>query len=166
MKKITVDPISGRVRVQTVKSPDAKIRTQQQFKEQCDVNQIMKKYRATGEITHLARKEGVFADFSQIPNLHEAFHSVSMARDAMQALPALIRLRFENDPSQLLAFMQDSNNYDEGVKLGLYEPKKVPSQSPALNDDDSNDDKQAPATKATSSAKTKAKTHSTPAEPE
>jgi phage internal scaffolding protein len=41
-------------------------------------------------------------------------------------LPALIRDRFHNDPQEMLAFLNDPNNYDEAIKLGLVNPPPAP----------------------------------------
>ena len=35
------------------------------------------------------------------------------------ALPAQIRSRFENDPAKLIDFLDNSENLDEAIKLGL-----------------------------------------------
>lgn len=152
MKSI-VKRSDGSVRVVVVAPKKIKMLVQKQFKDECDVNNIMKKYK-TMDNAALARGrgEGIFADFSKIPDLHYALAAVNLANDAMASLPALIRLRFENDPAKLLAFMQDPKNYDEGVKIGLYEPKKETASDLAVNDDDDSTTttKSAPVKKATS----------------
>lgn len=99
--------------------------TQQQWKDQCDVNNIVAKYQDTGELTHVARQKGVYADISQIGDYHQSLQKVMDANSAFMTLPAEVRLRFANDPAQFIAFTADPDkNYDEGVKLGLFEPKK------------------------------------------
>ena len=37
--------------------------TQQQFQAECDVNNILAKYKKTGQISHLAKHNGNFGDF-------------------------------------------------------------------------------------------------------
>jgi len=113
--------------------------TQQQFKDECDVNHIMKKYITTGEIHHLNRKQGVYADMSEIKDYQGMLHTVMEAQEAFQSLPADVREKFKNDPSKLIEFVQDPKNYDEGVKLGLYEKKLI---QPETNANDLNDIKQ------------------------
>lgn len=122
MKKV-IKETSGRVRVQTINDLDT--RTQQQFKEQCDINNIISKYKKTGMITHLAQKQGVFADVSKIKDYHQSLQKVLDANAAFNLLSAEVRARFQNDPAQLLQFLQDPKNYDEGVKLGLLTPKET-----------------------------------------
>ena len=54
---------SGRVRVCTINNePDL---AQQQYKDKCDVNNIMKKYEQTGEITHFAASQGRYANLGE-----------------------------------------------------------------------------------------------------
>lgn len=117
--------------------------TQQQYAEECDVNHIMKKYITTGEIHHVNRKQGVYADMADIQDYQGMLNTVLAANEAFDALPADVRNKFRNDPANLIEFVQDPENYDEGVKLGLFEGK---IQRPeALNKNDLNDNKPATA---------------------
>lgn len=118
---ITVDKKSGRVRVRTHNQEPTL--TQQQFKDECDINNIIKKYENTGEFTHRTSKVGQYADFSNIQDYQTMVETVQYAQEAFSSLPATVRARFENDPGKLLEFVQDSKNYDEGVKLGIVTPK-------------------------------------------
>lgn len=122
-KKSIVD---GRVVVETVN--DEPSLTQQQFKDECDVNNILKRYQTTGEISHLAKTRGVYADFSSVEDYHTSLNKINNAEEAFFQLPAEIRDRFANDPAKLLEFVKNEKNYDEGVKLGLFEEK---AQSPS-----------------------------------
>lgn len=118
-KEIFYDNVSKRVRVQTVNKAPSK--TQQQFADQCDVNKIIAKYKTTGEFQHIARKQGYYADVSEIGDYQQALDTVLAANHAFQALPAQLRLRFNNNPQELLEFIANPNNHDEGVKLGIFE---------------------------------------------
>lgn len=118
---------NGTLRVRTMNLEESK--TQQQFADECDINNIISKYKKTRELP-LARKEGVYADLSMVPaDYHQAQQIIADANDAFMRLPADLRNRFENDPAQLLAFTSDASKYDEGVQLGLYEPKPVPTKT-------------------------------------
>lgn len=137
MKKVIRD--GNRVRVQTVNNQPSK--THQHFKDQCDINKIIAKYKTTGEFNHLTNRQGRYADVSQITDYQESMQKVLNANAAFASLPSQIRARFQNDPAQLLAFLQDEKNYDEGVKLGLFNPKETPPQtniSPKENDSNEN----------------------------
>lgn len=115
--------------------------TEQQWADDCDVNNIMKRYQTTGEFRHLTGKQGYYADFSNITDYRDMLDTVRYAQEAFASLPADLRQRFLNDPGKLLEFLQDEKNYDEGVKLGLLEPRKIANMPSDLNNNDLNDDK-------------------------
>jgi len=145
-KNKRIEAKGGRLRVATVFDLDNEpSKAQQQYKEQCDVNNIIAKYKKTGEWIHVTRKEGVYADVSNIRDYHESLQKVVDANNAFSTLPAHIRIRFDNDPAALLEFMQDPKNYDEGVKLGIFE-KKQETQEPPTTTKPKTTTKEAPKT--------------------
>lgn len=152
-KEITVEP-NGRVRVRTINTKPS--RTQQQFADECDIEKIIEKYARTGQITNLARKKGVYADVSDISDYHESVNKIQRAQNAFMTLDAKIRARFGNDPANLLAFMQDPKNYDEGVRLGLFD-RRDDAITDALKHDELND-----VIKGKEKQSSKSKTPSTP----
>jgi phage internal scaffolding protein len=46
---------------------------------------------------------------------------VIAAQDEFEALPAQIRARFDNDPANLIEFLENENNRPEAEELGLVE---------------------------------------------
>ena len=96
--------------------------TEQSHKAECDVNEIIKKYDRTGLITHVSSFEAKFGDLTG-HDFQNMQNQVAQARNMFEALPAEIRNRFENDPSQLLTFMEDPSNRDEAIELGLISPQ-------------------------------------------
>lgn len=121
---------SERTRVQTINTEPSM--TQQQFKDEADINTIMRKYGADPvAFNSLTRKGGVYADFSKITDYHSMLQEVATAQEAFASLPAQLRSRFENDPGKLLSFLQDEKNHDEGVELGLVQPKPQQTVAPA-----------------------------------
>ena len=121
MKKIEVKP-NGHRRVYTEFTQPSLV--QQQFKDECDVNKIIRKYNRGMPITHINRAMGRYMDLSSAPDYVDALNQVIQAQDAFQTLPSDLRKRFGNDPAQLLSFLGDSKNYDEAVKLGLVNPRQ------------------------------------------
>lgn len=103
--------------------------TQQQFKDATDVNEIMKRYTQTGEINHLNKGQGIYLDNIEIPAYQDALDIVIQANLAFENLPAEVRKRFSNDPAELMQFLEDPKNREEGEKLGLLQPK-TPSPQP------------------------------------
>jgi len=104
-------------------------RTQQQFKDECDINNIMKRFEATGVVTHLNGRPPQFGDIADL-DFQGAMDAVIDARNRFEALPSKVRDRFQNDPQRLLDFIADSNNAEEARKLGLLASAEPPPVSP------------------------------------
>lgn len=102
-------------------------RTQQQFRDQCDINNIMKKYkladlkRATIE---LAERWG--RDLASVPDFHTAMNTVAKATEAFASMPADIRKRCNNDPAEFLDFVRDPKNESEFIRFGVVVPVAAP----------------------------------------
>ncbi|AXH78009.1 MAG: internal scaffolding protein [Microviridae sp.] len=116
----------GSIAVETVFDAEDESVTQQQFKDDCDINNIMKKYTQTGEFSHLNPNKGQYLDLVGLPDYQTALHTVIQAEESFMTVPAEIRKKFDNDPSQFIKFLSDEKNNDEAVKLGL----KVAQQTP------------------------------------
>lgn len=124
---------NGSIRIQTLDFDESK--TQQQYLEQSDINNIFKKYMSTGEITWTNSKIGQYADLLDMPDYQQALNLVIDANEAFDALPSSIRDRFQNDPHQLLEFIKDPNNKEEATKLGLLKSiPEAPMDSQILNE--------------------------------
>jgi phage internal scaffolding protein len=95
----------------------------QAFKDECDVNKIMRKFEKTGLIAHMNKYQGNYADLPDAGDLQDAMNTILVAQQMFDALPAKVRKEFDNDPSAFLNFAQDPANYDEMVELGLAKPK-------------------------------------------
>jgi len=93
---------------------------QQHFKEECDINTILQKFNITGLLPQ-APLSPRYGDFTGIGDYHSALNRVIAAQDEFEALPAQIRARFDNDPAQLIEFLQDETNRPEAEELGLVE---------------------------------------------
>lgn len=113
----------GRVACESV--PHGESLTQQQFKDDTDVNVIMEKFMKTGQIG-LHVPPMLEGDFTELPSYQEALHTVMAANDMFMEIPAKTRLQFENDPQKLMDFLADPNNTEEAIKLGL----KVKAEEP------------------------------------
>jgi len=101
---------------------------QQQFKDESDINKLIARFLRTGEMPP-PRAPGAYGDFTQVTDFQSAMEQLRAARSAFMELPAELRAEFENDPAQLLEFVQDDSNYDEAVELGLVPPRpKAPGE--------------------------------------
>lgn len=148
MKKIEIRKSNGSKRVFTINEEPSM--TDQSFGPEVEVNNIMNQYLKTGQITHLAKSQGVFSDLSDLPDFATALNTVTQAQQAFDQLPSDLRERFGNSPEALMNFIHDENNYDEGVKLGLFNPREqdltstktdqsVKKEKAKKTNDDSND---------------------------
>ncbi len=91
---------------------------QQNFKDECDINNIMERFGLTGELPS-SPLPPQYGDFSGVLDYHSAMNAVLAAQDAFADLPAPMRARFDNDPNNLIRFLDDPNNRDEALALGL-----------------------------------------------
>ena len=106
-------------------------RTRQEFAAECDINRIVARIGA-GLAAPAVCPSPVFQDVSTIPdNLQDALELVRSSSELFASLPAKVRDRFANNPSQLFAFVADASNREEAVKLGLIPaPVSTPAAMP------------------------------------
>jgi len=95
---------------------------QQHFKDECDINNILRQFNITGQLPEQTLSPR-YGDFTGIGDYHTALNQVIAAEDEFMSLPAQIRARFENDPAQLIEFLNQPENYDEAITLGLVDKK-------------------------------------------
>ncbi|AXH71831.1 MAG: internal scaffolding protein [Microviridae sp.] len=106
-------------------------RTKQSFKDECDINTIMRRYSVTGQLDHVNQRQAMYGEVPDY-DFAQAMQTVQHARDQFAALPSDLRDRFGNDPARLLAFLQDPANRQEAVTLGLVNaPPPPPEPIPA-----------------------------------
>lgn len=97
--------------------------TQQQFKRECDVNEIVKRAQRGIAPAFLNNREARYGDFSNVPSLAEAHSLVAAARDAFMELPAALRRELDNDPRNLSQLTQEQA---ERYKLLKERPEASP----------------------------------------
>lgn len=105
--------------------------TQQNFKRECDINYILKKYQKTGLVEHVSKYKGNYEDLSQPCDYQTAMNLVISAAAAFESLPSSIRKQFDNDPGRFLAFAENPDNLEEMKNLGLAKTPVVPAQPSA-----------------------------------
>lgn len=99
--------------------------TVQSFKDDCDVNLIMKRFERTGMLDHLNQYQGRYGDFLDLPQTyHEAVNQVMAAEEMFMTIPAKVRAMFNNDAGEFLAFVDDPANAEKMVELGLARPRE------------------------------------------
>ena len=118
---LSVDPMTGELEY----LPSM---TKQEFQAECDINNVVKSFSATGMFKHVSVRAalGTYEDLPDPSDFQHALHEVQRARDAFMTLPSKIRSRFGNDPQEFLAFTSDPSNLDELRTLGLANPAPPP----------------------------------------
>lgn len=101
--------------------------TQQHFKDETDINNILRQFNITGLLPENALSPR-YGDFTGINDYQSALNAVIAAQDEFMALPADLRARFNNNPEELINFLDNSDNRDEAIRLGLVDQKLVENE--------------------------------------
>lgn len=97
------------------------LRTKQSFRDECDVNHIMRPYEKIGAFPEQTSSPQYF-DLTSLPsNFQEMQDIVINAQEQFMALPSQIRKKFHNDPVQFVDFCQDPANQEQLYDMGLAE---------------------------------------------
>lgn len=96
--------------------------TEQSHREKCNINSIMKRYIRTGMAPQIQGAR--YGDFTSCNDFQDAQDRIKKAFSDFMELPSDIRDMFENDPGNLIEFLNDPENEDEAVEMGLL-PKKA-----------------------------------------
>ncbi len=108
--------------------------TEQQFAEESQIINKIRKYDSQGFFDSINRNPAQFTDFTQVRDLADAIDQIEQARDSFQTIPADIRKQFNNSASEFFEFASKESNFPELVKLGLATQSIVdnlaPGQSP------------------------------------
>ena len=99
----------------------------QSAEEEANINTIVRRFGLSGEVASdvAVPRSG---DFTGAADFHTSMNLVRQAQEEFLRVPAHIRARFNNDPGQFIAFVEDDGNRDEAARLGLLK-MVVPSVS-------------------------------------
>jgi len=95
---------------------------QQNFKDECDINVMLKKFGIGYELPQGLRAP-MSGDFTGIRDFHQAMNAINQARETFEELPANIRARFQNDPGQFVDFATNNENRKQLEEWGMTIPK-------------------------------------------
>lgn len=117
-----------------VPDPRAVSMTKQSFKDECDINNIVRRFEATGILDHVNRaaQEGLYVDLPDGLDLQTSLNTIAQAEAAFMALPAAARAEFDNDPVLFVdAFKNPTEAQQERfVALGLATDNRPPKPLP------------------------------------
>lgn len=108
--------------------------TQQHFAAEADINTIMARYQRTGILVdplNPGTRKPQYGDFGSVMEYQESMNIIIAAQEAFDDLPATVRKRFNNDPAEMLAFLEDDSNRDEAIRLGFID-KAEEKTEPAI----------------------------------
>ncbi len=97
----------------------------QSAEEESNINTIVRRFGITGELPSDLRMPRS-GDFTGVPDFHTAMNMVRTAQEEFLRVPADIRARFVNDPGKFMKFLDDENNYEEALRLGLVNKRPEP----------------------------------------
>lgn len=108
--------------------------TQQQFKDESDINTIVDRFMKTGHLPDPVSMPQ-YVDYEGVFDFQSAMNVVRQADENFMRMDAKVRARFHNSPQEFLEFFADPANADEAVRLGLAvapaTPKEIPSSDSA-----------------------------------
>ena len=117
--------------------------TDQNFKEETDINMILAKYKVTRNPALLGLgangeplKKPQYGDFGDVGTYQECLEIVQEAQEQFENLPAAIRKEVGNSPESMLKWIENPDNYERGVELGIFE--KLPQNLDSSNVGDIN----------------------------
>ena len=102
----------------TVDFSQEKSIVKKEFKDQTDINHMLKRFKVTGQIP-VNKNMPQFGDVSKLKSFHDAHEVVQQAYDAFDTLPSQIRKKFDNNPLSIIDFLGDPSNLEESYVLGL-----------------------------------------------
>lgn len=115
---------------------------QQSFKDDQDINVMMDRFGVTGQIQQVQNLP-TSGDFTKgVTDYQSAMNIMAQARQEFMRQPAELRARFNNDPQLFMRFMENKENLDEIVRLGLA-TKRVEEIKPAIKPEEKPDNKPA-----------------------
>lgn len=118
---LSLDPVTGEL-------GELPSMTKQEFKFECDVNNVIKSFKPHQMMAALQQNLnlGNYADLPDAYDFQEALHLIKDAERQFATIPAKVRDRFGQDPALFLQFINDPKNLAEARTLGLAKPEVVP----------------------------------------
>lgn len=106
----------------TAADEDDESLVQQQFKDEVDINTIVRRFGLTREMPS-GIAGGVYGDFTGIQDYEGAVAAIEKAHEGFMKMPPELRERFGNDPGKLIAFAQ---SVDAEQFVRAFEPSRDP----------------------------------------
>lgn len=98
----------------------------QEFKDESDINTLMKRYRTHGVMPTMRTDAPRYLDCTEVPDFQQAMQLVIDAENAFMTLPAAVRKEFGNDPGAFVEYASDPENIEQMREWGLAPPAPAP----------------------------------------
>ena len=105
--------------------------TLQEPAEDADINILMARMgvKDGSQLPYFQNPRAIYGDFSEIPqDPTEAAELIRTAQENFMTIPAKVRQQFRT-PDELFQFMNNDDNYDRAIELGLLAPRAPVSSS-------------------------------------
>lgn len=100
--------------------------TQQEFKESCDINNILSKFSVQAQALGvdpsrlMPQDQGTYGDFSNLDDFQTAQNKIAFLNDQFSNLPSDVRRKFGDDLNNFVAAISDPTRIDELGELGVW----------------------------------------------
>lgn len=100
--------------------------TKQEFKDECDINNILRQFTLTGIIEHINKSEASFVDLPDMSDFQSSLAIISEAEAAFASLPSKVRDRYQNDPAVFLGALADPSQKEFLTEVGVFQSPAKP----------------------------------------
>lgn len=100
--------------------------TQQEFKESCDINNILAKFSVQAQALGvepsqlMPQDQGTYGDFSNLDDFQTAQNKIAFLNDQFSNLPSDVRRRFGDNLNNFITAISDPTRIDELGELGVW----------------------------------------------
>lgn len=100
--------------------------TQQEFKESCDINNILAKFSVQAQALGvpvsqlMPQDQGTYGDFSQLDDFQTAQNKIAFINDQFSNLPSSVRRHFGDNLNNFINALSDPSRIDELGDLGVW----------------------------------------------
>lgn len=100
--------------------------TQQEFKESCDINNILAKFSVQAQALGvdpsqlMPQDQGTYGDFSNLDDFQTAQNKIAFLNDQFSNLPSNVRRKFGDDLNTFIGAISDPSRIDELGEMGVW----------------------------------------------
>ncbi len=100
--------------------------TQQEFKESCDINNILAKFSVQAHALGvepsqlMPQDQGTYGDFSNLDDFQTAQNKIAFLNDQFSNLPSDVRRKFGDNLNNFIGALSDPSRIDELGELGVW----------------------------------------------